>query len=94
MFNNLGRSPYPYSNRDYDDRDRELSNMMADVWVRFAATGDPNGEGLPAWPVYTPDGHPTMVFGDTTEVHPHPATIQLNFVDEFQAGRRAAFEEN
>ena len=94
VFNNLGRIPYPYANRDYDARDRELSNTMADAWVRFAATGDPNGDGLAEWPVYTPDGHPAMVFGDTTEVGPHPATTQLDFVDEYQAGRRAAFEEN
>ena len=57
------RITYPYANRDYDARDRELSNTMADAWVRFAATGDPNGAGLVGWPVYTPDGHPTMVFG-------------------------------
>ena len=94
VFNNLGRIPYPYANRDYDDRDRALSNTMADTWVRFAATGNPNGEGLPAWPVYTPEGHPTMVFGDTSEAGPHPAATQLDFVDAFQAGRRAAFEEN
>ena len=49
VFNNLGRIPYPYANRDYDARDRELSNTMADAWVRFAATGDPNGDGLAEW---------------------------------------------
>ena len=94
VFDNFGRSPYPYASRDYDATDHALSDTMADAWVRFAATGDPNGGGLPAWPVYFPEGHPTMVFGDTTEVGPHPATHQLDFVDTFQAGRRAAFEEN
>ena len=94
VFNNLGRSPYPYANRDYDARDQALSDAMADAWVRFAATGNPNGAGLPEWPAYTPDGHPTMVFGDATEVMPHPAATQLDFVDQFQAGRRAAFGEN
>ncbi|HJN44085.1 MAG: carboxylesterase family protein [Vicinamibacterales bacterium] len=94
VFNNLGRAPYPYANRDYDDRDRELSNELADTWVRFAATGNPNGGGLPEWPAYSPDGHPTMVFGDTTEAGPHPAATQLDFVDEFQAGRRHEFSEN
>ena len=94
VFDNFGHSPYPYASRDYDATDHALSDTMADAWVRFAATGDPNGGGLPAWPVYSPEGHPTMVFGDTTEVGPHPATHQLDFVDEFQARRRAAFEEN
>ena len=94
VFDNFGRSPYPYASRDYDATDHALSDTMADAWVRFAATGDPNGGGLPEWPVYSPEGHPTMVFGDTTEAGPHPATHQLDFVDAFQAGRRAAFEEN
>ena len=74
--------------------DQTLADTMADYWVRFAATGDPNGDGLSEWPVYTPDGHPTMVFGDTTGAGPHPAATQIDFVDEYQAGRRAAFGEN
>ena len=94
VFDNLGRSPYPYANRSYDATDETLADTMADYWVRFAATGDPNGDGLSEWPVYTPDGHPTMVFGDTTGAGPHPAAAQIDFIDEYQAGRRAAFGEN
>jgi para-nitrobenzyl esterase len=40
------------------DTDRRLSETMAGYWVNFAKTGDPNGPGLPAWPVYnTTDDH-------------------------------------
>jgi len=33
--------------------DTGLSRTMMAYWVNFTATGDPNGEGLEAWPAYT-----------------------------------------
>ena len=32
--------------------DRDLSATIMGYWTRFAATGDPNGEGAPTWPKY------------------------------------------
>ena len=90
VFDNLGRSSYPYANREYDATDEALADTMADAWVRFAETGDPNGAGLPEWQPYSATDHTTMIFGDEVAAGPHPATTQLDFVDEFQAGRRAA----
>jgi len=37
----------------YTDEDRAIARLMAGYWARFAATGDPNGAGAPAWPRYT-----------------------------------------
>jgi para-nitrobenzyl esterase len=62
VFNGLGRSDRPYT-----DIDQAVADAMSSYWVNFAATGDPNGEGLPEWPVYDSESDPYMDFGDTVE---------------------------
>jgi para-nitrobenzyl esterase len=41
---------------------RALAGRIADAWLAFARTGDPNHKGLPKWPAFTPAQCPTMVF--------------------------------
>ena len=44
----LGLSPLG----DFTEVDTGLSETMRAYWIRFAAAGDPNGPGLPAWPAW------------------------------------------
>lgn len=35
---------------------------LTPYWIRFAATGDPNGPGLPQWPRFTPEAQQHVLF--------------------------------
>ncbi len=62
--------------------DRAVSDAIMSAWVRFAATGDPNGPGLPHWPLAAAPGDPLMEFGDTPRVRTGFRTRQLDFMGE------------
>jgi len=44
--------------------DRELADIIGRYWVQFATTGDPNVEGLPAWPPYNRETDTHLELGD------------------------------
>jgi para-nitrobenzyl esterase len=48
--------------------DRELSNQMQGYWTNFARNGDPNGPGLPQWPVYNAESGSRVMY-----LKPQPA---------------------
>lgn len=41
---------------------RTLAGRMADAWIAFARTGDPNHKGLPRWPAVTTGAMPNLLF--------------------------------
>jgi para-nitrobenzyl esterase len=47
-----------------DETDRALTETMGRYWVNFAATGSPNGEGVPPWPPFTADVGEYQELGD------------------------------
>jgi para-nitrobenzyl esterase len=80
----------PNPGRPWEDSDRRLADQMTSYWVNFAATGDPNGAGLPAWPAVrdraTGRG---MVLGDAVAPEPTPNRAKLDFFDAAFARQEA-----
>ena len=79
VFNNLDIR----TTRDwpYTAWDRKLADMMSSYWVNFAATGDPNGKGLPIWPAWSAKDTRVMEFGDTVQAIPLPRQPEVKFWD-------------
>ncbi len=50
----------------------DLAGRMADAWIIFARTGNPNHTGLPLWPPYDPVRMPTMIFDNQCVVKDDP----------------------
>ncbi|WP_084151074.1 carboxylesterase/lipase family protein [Azohydromonas australica] len=53
---------YLFHQQELTSAQRRISDTMIAYWTRFAAHGDPNVPGLPAWPVYTGDKQMVMTF--------------------------------
>jgi para-nitrobenzyl esterase len=77
VFHQAGSSPQA------TDVDRKLEDAMASYWVNFAGTGDPNGRGLPAWPMVKDRATGrAMILGDTIEAESSPDTLRLALFDQ------------
>jgi para-nitrobenzyl esterase len=80
---------YAFDNLDvrpdwgWQDADRRLANTMADYWTNFAKTGNPNGPGLPTWPVYQTQSRAVMGLAESIGVIAEPHTDRYQFLDGF-----------
>jgi para-nitrobenzyl esterase len=68
--------------------DLEISDAMSTYWVNFAKHGDPNGEGVPAWPAFSDKNPQVMYFSQTPHVGPVPSAESLKVLDGYFAWRR------
>jgi para-nitrobenzyl esterase len=55
---------------------------VSEAWIRFARNGNPNHPGLPAWPSFTADRGPMMVFDTQCQVADDPDRTLRTLVTE------------
>ena len=72
----------------YQDWDKQLGETIEDYWVNFARTADPNGAGLPAWPIYDPTRDDVIEFGDQVTVQFRVNAAGLDFFDVYNRSLR------
>jgi para-nitrobenzyl esterase len=79
VFDNVANSA---SMSGIGDEQQQLADIMADTWIAFARTGDPNNPRIPSWPPYDLEDRPVMVLSTGPAV-----------VNDARAAQRALFDD-
>jgi para-nitrobenzyl esterase len=80
VFDNVA---YSESMSGIGEEQQRLADIMADTWIAFARTGNPNNPAIPQWPAYNLENRPVMVFDSTPEL-----------VDDARGAQRALFDDS
>ena len=64
-------------------QEKKVSDMMQQYWVNFAKTMNPNGEGLPKWPVFEEGKATVMQFNNGASLIETPNKERIKIIDGF-----------
>ena len=65
-------------------QEKKVSDLMQQYWVNFAKTGgNPNGEGLPYWPVFEEGKATVMQFNNGASLIETPNQKRIRLIDDF-----------
>jgi para-nitrobenzyl esterase len=88
VFNTLAFAPAGQDAALFDSVDARIAEAMQDAWVRFAATGDPNGDPLPQWPSYRTGEDPHLAFDDTIQAGSKWRRREMDFIEAYYARQK------
>ncbi len=82
-----GEVPYAYDNLKFVNRpweavDHQLASTMSSYWVNFITSRNPNGQGLPQWPLYEISSKKIMELGLNIGAEEIPDAASLNFLHD------------
>ncbi|MFD2200046.1 carboxylesterase/lipase family protein [Shivajiella indica] len=78
------------NNSKTSQTDLEIMEAMGKYWTNFAKNGNPNGDGLPEWPVYTSSNPKVMYLGPKPYLGEVPDEAAMNVLDRYFQWRRSA----
>ena len=82
VFQTLVRSRRPYTGFDFD-----LSEELADYWVNFIKTGNPNGNGPQRWTAYTKESPNALIIDRERKMAEPEPNPKVEFMRDFSLGR-------
>lgn len=74
VFDNVAKSE---SMSGIGEEQQRVADVMAETWLAFAKTGDPNNAKIPDWPAYNTEERPVMVLDESPELVEDPRGEQL-----------------
>jgi para-nitrobenzyl esterase len=84
VFDNLAKTPWKL-----EPPDAPLADALSGAWVRFAASGDPNGGKLPKWSAYDATAEPYLELGDTIRPRQGLLKAECDFFDDYMREQRS-----